>query len=620
MEALKGVDLQVERGSVFGLLGPNGAGKTTMVRILTTLLLPSKGRATVEGLDVVRDAEELRFRIGLAGQSAAVDENLTGLENLEMVGRLYHLPKDEAHRRASDVLERFDLADAADRPAKTYSGGMRRRLDLAASLVGRPEVLFLDEPTTGLDPRSRLDVWDFIRELQQEGTTLMLTTQYLEEADHLCDRIAVIDHGTLIAEGTSDELKDRIGGEVLELHVEHQADLEKVTASLSGIGTGEPNIDVDAGTRADPRREQGARDPARQRATPRRDGHPARRDRPAPSDARRRLPLAHRTRLGGRRGTGRRADRTIEASREEGSMSATITRPAERRAPKGIVARSSLAITDGIIVARRNLLTLTRVPTVFIFELVQPIMFVLLFRFIYANQLANLPPGLTYVQFLMPGIFIQNAIFGSTTTAVGLAEDMKTGIVDRFRSLPMGRSSVLLGRAASDLSKNFLLVLIVIGIGHLVGFRFENGMWDALGVVVLALAVGFTFSWAMACIGLSLKKVEAVQAASFTLIFPVVFVSSAFVPVDGMASFLQPIARHNPVTIWCNLARYLSNGPVGILDLKTKLPVDTFEGLVVKSVAWIVVLLAIFVPLADPALPQARLSDIDSAGSGTHTP
>ncbi len=301
VEALKGVDLQVERGSVFGLLGPNGAGKTTMVRILTTLLLPSKGRATVEGLDVVRDAEELRFRIGLAGQSAAVDENLTGLENLEMVGRLYHLPKDEAHRRSAEVLERFDLADAADRPAKTYSGGMRRRLDLAASLVGRPEVLFLDEPTTGLDPRSRLDVWDFIRELQQEGTTLMLTTQYLEEADQLCDRIAVIDHGTLIAEGTSDELKDRIGGEVLELHVEHQArpregdrvpDRHRHRGSEHRRRRGDP---------ADPRREQGTRDPARQRATPRRDGHPARRDRPASSDARRRLPLAHRARLGGRR-------------------------------------------------------------------------------------------------------------------------------------------------------------------------------------------------------------------------------------------------------------------------------------------------------------------------------
>ena len=279
-------------------------------------------------------------------------------------------------------------------------------------------------------------------------------------------------------------------------------------------------------------------------------------------------------------------------------MSAVVAPPKERRAPQGVVARASLALTDGVVVARRNLLTLTRVPTVFIFELVQPIMFVLLFRFIYANNIANLPPGLDYVQFLMPGIFIQNAIFGSTTTAVGLAEDMKTGIVDRFRSLPMGRSSVLLGRAASDLTKNLMLVTIVVAVGYLVGFRFQRGLLAALGVVVLALSVGFTFSWAMACIGLSLKKVEAVQAASFTLIFPIVFVSSAFVPVAGMASFLQPVARFNPVTVWCNFARYLSSGNIAILDPVTKLPVDTFEGLLVKSVIWIVVLLAIFVPLA----------------------
>lgn len=248
VHALKGVDLQVEEGSVFGLLGPNGAGKTTMIRILSTLLLPTGGKATVDGLDVVKDAEELRFRIGLAGQSAAVDENLTGLENLEMVGRLYHLPRAEARSRSQHVLERFDLADAADRAAKTYSGGMRRRLDLAASLVGRPDVLFLDEPTTGLDPRSRIDVWEFIRELQNDGTTLLLTTQYLEEADMLADRIAVIDHGSLIAEGTSDELKDQIGGEVLELHVVDRNDVKRVLESLAGMGTGTPNVDDDEGT------------------------------------------------------------------------------------------------------------------------------------------------------------------------------------------------------------------------------------------------------------------------------------------------------------------------------------------------------------------------------------
>jgi ABC-2 type transport system ATP-binding protein len=242
VNALKGVDMAVEPGTVFGLLGPNGAGKTTTVRILTTLLEPDEGRATVAGLDVVRDALVLRPLIGLAGQFAAVDENLTGLENLEMVGRLYHLPKAEARRRAEEVLERFDLAEAAHRTAKTYSGGMRRRLDVGASLVGRPKVLFMDEPTTGLDPRSRLVLWELIRDLQREGTTLLLCTQYLEEADQLCDRISVIDLGTVIAEGTSEELKDKIGGEVLELHVAAD-ELSRAAQTLRGLGAGEPTTD-----------------------------------------------------------------------------------------------------------------------------------------------------------------------------------------------------------------------------------------------------------------------------------------------------------------------------------------------------------------------------------------
>jgi ABC-2 type transport system ATP-binding protein len=247
VHALKGIDLEVDEGTVFGLLGPNGAGKTTAVRILTTLLEPDAGRATVAGLDVVRDAEALRFRIGLAGQYAAVDENLTGLENLELVGRLYHLGKTESRRRGREVLERFGLSEAADRTAKTYSGGMRRRLDVAASLVGRPQVLFLDEPTTGLDPRSRIDVWAFIRELQADGTTLLLTTQYLEEADQLTDQIAVIDDGRVIAEGTADELKSRIGGEVLELHVTDRAATTLAARALEGLGDGEHTVDAETG-------------------------------------------------------------------------------------------------------------------------------------------------------------------------------------------------------------------------------------------------------------------------------------------------------------------------------------------------------------------------------------
>jgi ABC-2 type transport system ATP-binding protein len=247
VHALQGIDLLVREATVFGLLGPNGAGKTTAVRILTTLLLPDAGRARVVGLDVVRDAERLRHRIGLAGQYAAVDENLTGLENLVMVGRLYHLAATEARRRAEAVLERFELSGAAHRPAKTYSGGMRRRLDLGASLVGRPEVLFLDEPTTGLDPRSRLEMWDVIRELVKDGTTLLLTTQYLEEADRLADSIAVIDGGRVIAEGSSDQLKDRVGGEVLALRVADRSKVASAAGAVLGLGPGGGNVDNNTG-------------------------------------------------------------------------------------------------------------------------------------------------------------------------------------------------------------------------------------------------------------------------------------------------------------------------------------------------------------------------------------
>jgi ABC-2 type transport system ATP-binding protein len=243
--ALAGLDLAAEEGSVLAVLGPNGAGKTTAVRILTTLLRPDAGRAQVAGLDVVKDADALRAHIGLAGQYAAVDENLTGYENLEMFGRLYHLSGAVARRRASELLERFDLVEAARRTVKTYSGGMRRRLDLAASLIMSPPVLFLDEPTTGLDPRGRLAMWEVISILVAEGTTVFLTTQYLEEADQLADQIAVVDLGRVIARGTADELKTQVGGERLELTVAHSGDLYAAAQAVRPYSAGELQVNVD---------------------------------------------------------------------------------------------------------------------------------------------------------------------------------------------------------------------------------------------------------------------------------------------------------------------------------------------------------------------------------------
>ena len=243
--ALDRVTLSVNRGRVLALLGPNGAGKSTLVRVLTTLLRPDSGSARVAGLDVKHDAKAIRSMIGLAGQYATVDELLTGRENLELVGLLYHLDKSVYRNRAQEALETMSLVDAGDRPVKTYSGGMRRRLDLAASLIGRPPVLFLDEPTSGLDPRTRNDLWHLVEELVAEGTTVLLTTQYMEEAEHLAHGIVVLDAGRVVAEGTADELKDRLGGNVLEVRVSNSADLERAASLVANFGNSPPRLDRD---------------------------------------------------------------------------------------------------------------------------------------------------------------------------------------------------------------------------------------------------------------------------------------------------------------------------------------------------------------------------------------
>jgi ABC transporter DrrB family efflux protein len=577
--ALDGAGLEVPAGMVFGLLGPNGAGKTTLVRILATLLAPDAGRAEVLGHAVGDEPAAVRELIGLTGQFAAVDELLTGRENLEMFGRLFNLSREDARLRAGELLERFGLAQAADRPARTYSGGMRRRLDIASSLVTRPQVLFLDEPTTGLDPRSRNEIWAIVRELRREGTTILLTTQYLEEADQLADRIAVIDRGKVIAEGTGNELKDRVGGQILEVELSDAGQRDRAQAVLARVGCGEPQPD----------------------------GRPDRLTLPAPRNG---LELVEEAAAGLRQAQIGVTDIGLrrptlddvflqltgappsEDGSEPGPGTGRRTRP-QRPAPRGPILRlrrPSLqavrsAVTDTVVVTGRNLRHFIRQPDLLVFSTIQPVLFVLLFVYVFGGAIGrSLPDGITYVDFLLPGILVQSVTFGASQTAVGLKEDLTRGVVDRFRSMPMARSAVLAGRTVADLVRNIAVLGLMIAVGYVVGFRFLGGVAAAIACVAVVAAFGLALSWIFAFVALTVRGAETAQTAGFVVIFPLVFASSVFVPVATFPDWLQTFAKINPVTVTGDAARSLAfSGSPASLG---------------AAAAWIGGLLAVFIPLS----------------------
>ena len=594
--ALAGVDLDVEEGTVFGLLGPNGAGKTTLVRVLATLLAPDAGRAEVFGRDVVRDPAGVRELLGLTGQFAAVDEILTGRENLEMFGRLFDLSAADARRRASELLERFELADAADRPARTYSGGMRRRLDLASSLLTRPRVLFLDEPTTGLDPRSRIEIWSVVRELVREGTTLLLTTQYLEEADQLAEQIAVIDHGRVIAQGTGSELKDRVGGQILELELVSAAERDRARAALTGIGCGEPEPGERLAQLTLPAPRDGL-EMIEDAASALRKAGIAVSDlglrRPTLDDVFLQLTGAPPSENGATAdvasGNGQqKPSRPSAAPAPEvaapSSLRPAPSRPSRRRRLSARELRGD--VTDARVVSGRNLRHFVRQPDLLIFSTIQPIMFVLLFTYVFGGAISHsLPPGVSYIDYLLPGILVQSVTFRASQTAVGLSEDLKLGVIDRFRSMPMARSAVLVGRTAADLVRNVLIVVLMIIVGYIIGFRFQAGVAQALACIALVSAFGLALSWIFAFVALTVRGAEAAQTAGFVVLFPLVFASSVFVPVSTLPAWLQAIAKVSPVTLTANAARSLALVPGTPSSLG-------------GAVAWIAGLLVVFIPLS----------------------
>ena len=544
--ALTDLDLVVPAGTVQGLLGPNGSGKTTLVRILATLLGADQGSASIAGVDVRSDPTAVRSLIGLAGQYAAVDETLTGRENLVLVGRLYRLGPQLAKKRADEALERLGLVDAADRQVKTYSGGMRRRLDLGASLVGQPQILILDEPTTGLDPRTRSDLWQFIRDLVAQGTTVLLTTQYLDEADQLADHIVVIDHGRLVATGTPEELKSRLGADLLELEVAPEL-LDRTAKLLAGIGSAKMNVDTDRSALSIPVDHSVSDLMSAALLLREADITPAELGLRRPSLDDVFLSL-----------TGKTDSTPAEASPPEKSRERAASRSPSKQSRTATRLPASAAFTDSLLVAKRNILRILRTPQLLVFATIQPVMFVLLFRYVFGGSIHV--PGESYVDYLIPGIIVQTVVFGATTTAVGLSQDLSTGIIDRFRSLPMARSAVLAGRTLADLLRNVFVVALMVVVGELVGFRFHNGFLPGLAAVGVALLLGYSISWAFALVGLTVTDPETAQLAGFLPIFPLVFASSVFTPIASMPGWLQAFAKVQPITRAANTVRALTQG------------------------------------------------------------
>jgi ABC transporter DrrB family efflux protein len=456
---------------------------------------------------------------------------------------------------------------------------MRRRLDLASSLLTHAPMLFLDEPTTGLDPRSRNQVWSAIRDLVREGTTVLLTTQYLEEADQLANRIAVIDHGRVIAEGTGNELKDRVGGQVLEVKLADAGNRERARKTLAAVGCGDPQPSERPDELTLPVSRDGlelltdAAAALRQEAI-------------AVSDLALRRPTLDDVFL----------ELTGNPPSEDGALPAPTAAPAATpplhrgspdgrpRLPRPNPRAIRRAVGDTLVVTRRNLRHFIRQPQLLIFSTVQPIMFVLLFTYVFGGAIGRALPGVSYIDFLLPGIWVQSVSFRATQTAVGLAEDLERGVVDRFRSMPMARSAVLAGRTLADLVRNVLIIGLMIVVGYVIGFRFSGGLLSAFAAIAIVAGFGLALSWIFAFVALTVRGAEAAQSAGFVAIFPLVFASSVFVPVNSMPDWLQAFAKISPVTLTADAARGFALG----LSTSGSLP---------GALAWIGGLLAVFVPL-----------------------
>jgi daunorubicin resistance ABC transporter ATP-binding subunit len=567
---LEGIDLRIRKGSIHAILGPNGSGKTTLIKIMSTLLKADAGSITISTHSVTEEPAKVRECISLTGQSASMDEELTGYENLYLIARLLKFPAREARQRANELLQAFDLKEAAGRLVKDFSGGMRRRLDIAASIVKITDVLFLDEPTTGLDPRSRNALWTIIRNLAKKGTTILLTTQYLDEAEQLADKITVIDHGRVIKEGTSNELKASVGNNLLHVHLDgvspaHLDNMLKQVEDIAGSFVHEQkklSFQVSGQKQA-----VAILDQLEKNQIPVSSFNLSRPD----------LNEVFLSLTGKPHKENSDAEGDTESEEAE-PLNISVSQVLEHSLPE----HKSGFLGNKMMFGWRNLIKIKHIPEQFFDALITPVMFTFMFTFIFGGALAGSTKA--YLQFFIPGILVQTLTFNSMYAGININNDVSKGIFDRFRSMPIWLPAPLSGIFIGDFFRHLVSGSLVFLFGFILGFRTEAGIGAITGSFAIMILFAMSISFLFIIMGLVMRSVSAVMSFGWIILMPLVFMSNIFADPATMPGWLQAFISYNPLAWQVDAVR-------GLLAKNASLP------LILKALGASAAITAVLFPL-----------------------
>jgi ABC-2 type transport system ATP-binding protein len=551
-EVLKGIDLSISKGSIHAILGPNGSGKTTLIRILSTILKADSGSIIVGNYDAETQPDKVRECISLTGQNASIDEELTGYENLYLFARLLGYTSSEAKQRANELLTAFDLKDASNRLVKTYSGGMRRKLDIASSIVRISEILFLDEPTTGLDPRSRNGVWSIIRNLAGKGTTILLTTQYLEEAEQLADKITVIDEGLVITEGTTNELKASVGNNILHVHLNgvEQSHLESVleTIELSHAQQDSENKKLYFPVSG---QEQAISILGKL--------HQHHIEITAFNLSRPDLNEVFLSLTGKIKET--EDNKSAEPEALEHFSTGSVGKILDHSKPY----RRSGWLSNKLMFGWRNLIKIKHIPEQFMDALITPVMFTFMFTYIFGGAIAGSTKA--YLQFFIPGILVQTLTFNAMYAGININNDVSKGIFERFRSMPIWLPAPLSGIFIGDFFRHLISVSLVLLFGYILGFRSDAGLLAYVVSFLIMIFFAMSISWIFIIMGLTMRSTSAVMSFGWLILMPLVFMSNIFADPATMPKWLQTFISFNPLAWQVDAVRGLLAGNFPVREI-----------------------------------------------------